>query len=128
MARSSERPSSMAFAALVLLVGLLLVHVLLRDTYEPGHPVRLALTAVLAAAFALFVWIQVRMVRSLDEFTRSVHVTALAIAFPCSLVAVFVLGFLSAEGLLDGADPRDLPLVLVAIYALSLGLAWRRYR
>jgi hypothetical protein len=34
----------------------------------------------------------------------------------------------SAPGLLAGADPRDLPLVMIAVYAVSLALAWRRYR
>jgi hypothetical protein len=57
-----------------------------------------------------------------------VHALALAIAFPCSLVAVFTLGYLRAEGLLAGADPRDLPLVMIAVYAVSLALAWRRYQ
>lgn len=45
-----------------------------------------------------------------------------------ALVATFLFGVLRAEGWFAGADPRDLPLVLVAIYAASLGLAWRRYR
>jgi len=82
----------------------------------------------LAASFALFVLVQVRQIGSLDEFTRSVHLTASAIAFSGSLVAIFLFGFLRAEGWFAGVDPRDLPLVLVTIYAASLGLAWRRYR
>jgi hypothetical protein len=117
-----------ALAAVALVVGALVVHILLREHYSPGHPIRLAATVVLAACFALLIWVEVRAISAHDEFTRSVHALALAIAFPCSLVAVFTLGYLRAEGLLAGADPRDLPLVMIAVYAVSLALAWRRYR
>jgi hypothetical protein len=126
--RQPRRHGRPALGAIALVLGVLVVHVLLREQYAPGHPLRLAATVVLAACFALLIWAEVRVISSQDEFTRSVHALALAIAFPCSLVAVFVLGYLRAEGLLAGADPRDLPLVMVAIYAGGLALAWRRYR
>jgi hypothetical protein len=126
--RSTRRHGGPALGAVALVLGVMVVHILLREQYAPGHPLRLAATVVLAASFALLVWAEVRVISSQDEFTRSVHALALAIAFPCSVVAVFTLGYLRAEGLLAGADPRDLPLVMIAVYALGLALAWRRYR
>jgi hypothetical protein len=40
----------------------------LRETYPPGHPLRLAVTAMLTACVALLAWTQVRVIRSQDEF------------------------------------------------------------
>lgn len=54
-------------------------------------------------------WTQVRVIRSQDEFTRTVHATALAIAFPASVVAALALGLAHAEGLLTQADPTTSP-------------------
>lgn len=66
--------------------------------------------------------------RSLDEFQKHVHFLALAIAFPVGLVALFALGYFRAEGLLQGADSRDLPIILILAYAGGLLIAWRHYR
>lgn len=94
---------------------------------EPGAPLRLAITVALIAAFGAHVFVTVRMMRQFDEFTRAVHMTALAFAFPASLVIIFAIGFLGGEGLLAGRDPRDLGMLMLITYAAGLVWAWRRY-
>jgi hypothetical protein len=103
-------------------------NLVLRETYPPGHPLRLAVTAMFAASVALLAWTQVRAIRSKDEFIRTIHATALAIAFPASVVTALALGLALAEGLLTRTDPHDLPALMLAIWAASLALARRRYR
>jgi hypothetical protein len=125
----TRSPARLPLAAcLVLVAGAWIAHLFLRETYQPGHPLRLVVTAILAACVALLVWTQARAVRSQDEFIRAVHATALAVAFPISVVAALVLGLAVAEGLLTRTDPHDLPALMLAIWAGSLAVAWRRYR
>lgn len=102
-------------------------HLIVRRSELPGSPLRLAITAALLVAVGSLIWTQVRLAAASDEFTRHVQLAALAIAFPVSLAAAFVIGFLAAEGMFAGADPRDLPLVMVVAYGVSLAAAWRRY-
>ena len=113
---------------LTLLAGAWIAHLFLRATYQPGHPLRLLVSAVLIACVALLGWAQTRAIRSQDEFARTVHAAALAIAFPTSVVAAVALGYAHAEGVLTHTDPHDLPALMAAIWAASLALAWRRYR
>lgn len=114
----------------VALTGVLwILHLALRDRYEPGDPTRLGVTAALVVGFALTIWLQVRLLAgSLDEYQRQVQLTALAFAFPVSLVATFTIGYLGGEGLLRGADSRDLPTVMLLAYGIGRLIAWRRYR
>ena len=65
--------------------------------------------------------------RKLDEFQKTVHLNALAFAFPVSMIAMFALGYFRAEGLLSEMDPRDLVGVMLLAYAGGLTWAWRRY-
>jgi hypothetical protein len=103
-------------------------HAIARGAQPPGAPLRIALVVLLIAAVSVAVAIQVRLAASLDEFTRHVQFRALSIAFPVSVIAAFAIGFLAAEGLFAWADPRDLPAVMFASYAVGIAFAWRRYR
>ena len=109
--RTPTRPAGrLPLAACFALVAIAwIAQLFLRETYPPGHPLRLAVTAMLTACVALLAWTQVRVIRSQDEFTRTVHATALAIAFPASVVATLALGLAHAEGLLTQADPTTSP-------------------
>lgn len=103
-------------------------HAIAREAQPPGAPLRIALVVLLIAAVSTAVAVQVRLAASGDEFTRHVQFRALSIAFPISVIAAFAIGFLAAEGLFAGADPRDLPAVMIASYAVGLAFAWHRYR
>jgi hypothetical protein len=113
----------------VLTVAAFAAHIGVREftALEPGAPVRLAVTAALVAAFAAHVYTTARAMRSFDEFHRAVHVTAVTVAFPISMVALFAIGFFRAEGLLGEMDPRDLVGLMVIAYGGALAWAWRRY-
>jgi hypothetical protein len=129
-AHAADRPSrsNLMLYATLLVGSALVAHLLLRETYAPGHPVRMLLTGLLIGSFALFVGAQVRLALSLDEFQRQVHLASLAIAYPIALVLVFGVGYLRAEGWFAGADPRDLWMLLLLPYAVGLAATWRRYQ
>lgn len=97
------------------------------STLEPGAPLRLVLTAAVVVAFAAHVYVTARAMRTLDEFQRAVQLSALAFAFPVSMIALVAVGFFRAEGLLGEMDPRDLVLLMVLAYGAGLAWAWRRY-
>ena len=103
-------------------------HMVLRQFYQPGDLERIGATVVLIVALATVLAGQVRVFRALDEFQRQVQLLAIGFAYASSLLAVFALGFLRAEGFLQKADPRDLAGVMLMLYAVGLVVAWRRYR
>jgi len=122
--RKTFPPVALAALFVVVVWG---SHMALRQFYEPGHPLRLVASRLTVVGFALVVATQAMVFRHLDEFQRHLHLLALSIGFGCSLVAMTAIGLLRAEGLLAQADPRDLPGLMVLLYALGLGVAWRRY-
>ena len=124
----SNRSSWAVGALSILTAGLGVVHILLRGVYPPGHAIRLLVTSLLVLAFASFVFFYTRTLSRLDEYQRQIHLFALAIGFPLSLVLAWAIGYFRAEGLLQGRDPRDLPLVLLVPYAVGFAAAWLKYR
>ena len=113
----------------VITIAIWSAHLYAREglSLAPGATLRLAITTALIMAFGAHVFVTVRMMGRFDEFTRAVHSAALAFAFPVSMVALFAIGFLRAEGLLSGLDPRDLAAVMMITYAVGLTWAWRRF-
>jgi len=126
--KESNRYSWAVGALSILTAGLGVVHILMRDVYQPGHPVRLLVTSLLVLSFASFVFFYTRTLSRLDEYQRQIHLFALAIGFPLSLVLAWAIGYFRAEGLLQGRDPRDLPLLLLVPYAIGFAAAWLKYR
>ena len=126
--RVSNRSSWAVGALSILTAALGVVHILLRGVYPPGHPVRLLVTSLLVLAFGSFIFFYTRTLSRLDEYQRQIHLFALAIGFPLSLVLAWAIGYFRAEGLLQGRDPRDLPLVLLVPYAVGFAAAWLKYR
>ncbi|HWN11389.1 MAG TPA: hypothetical protein VNO50_19330 [Pyrinomonadaceae bacterium] len=124
--RSKAPVAVLVFCALT--VGLVVVHILLRGVYPPGHPIRLLVTALMVVGFASFVFLYTRLLSTMDEYQRQIQLFALAIGFPLSLVTAWGIGYFRAEGLLAGRDPRDLPLVLLIPYAVGFLAAWLKYR
>lgn len=102
--------------------------VLENPNLDPGLRVILALLPILPFAFML-VFI-VSHIRSMDELHRRVHLEALAIAFPLTLLLVMTLGLLDlAIGLSpDDWSYRHLLPYLAGFYFLGLAIAWRRYK
>lgn len=115
--------------AITSTVALWAVHIYMREALRllPGDPIRLVATALLVLSFSWVVLEYVRVSRKMDEFHRRVQFLALAIAYPCSLVLIFAVGFFRAEGLLAGSDPRDLPSLILLSGGLGYFIAWKRY-
>ena len=113
----------------MLTIAALGAHIGVREatSIPPGAPLRLALTAVLVIAFGTHIIVTARMMSKFDEFTRAVHLTAIAFAFPVSMVAMLAIGYFRAEGLLSEMDPRDLVGLMLVAYGAGLFWAWRRY-
>jgi hypothetical protein len=114
----------------ILLVVLWLAHLAAREVFPraPGDPVRLIITLCLVACFAFFIVAQVRLARSEDEFHRQLQLMARSVAYPVAVVLVFAIGYLRGEGLLIGADPRDLWMLLLLPYFAGRAVAAWRYR
>jgi hypothetical protein len=71
----------------------------------------------------------VRGIRSMDELHRRVHLEALVLAFPLTLLFIMTLGLLElAVGLSpDDWSYRHILPFLVMFYAFGLWRAWKRY-
>jgi hypothetical protein len=125
---ATTRPSPVLVAGLVL-AAVLAAHIAAREMgVAAGAGVRLAVTAALVGAMALFVGAVVKAARSQDEYHRRVHQDAVVMAFPIALVLVFAVGLFAGEGVLTGRDPRDLWLLLLLPYALGFIVSSRKYR
>lgn len=79
---------------------------------------------------ALFLWIVVGHIRTLDELQRRVHLEALAIAFPLSILLLWTLGLLQLAVDLPAEDwsYRHVWVYLPLLYFVGLAFAWRRYQ
>jgi hypothetical protein len=80
--------------------------------------------------FIFFLTFIISHIRSMDELHRRVHLEALAIAFPLTLLLVMTLGLME---LAIGLSPEDwsyrhLWPYLVVFYFFGLVIAWRRYK
>lgn len=79
---------------------------------------------------ALLLWVVVSAIRGLDELHRRVHLEALSIAFPLSILLLVTLGFLQLAIDLPAEDwsyGHVWPL-LPAFYLVGLCVAWRHYK
>jgi hypothetical protein len=94
----------------------------------PGLRVTVALIPVVPTA--LFLWLVVGNIRSLDELQRRVHLEALAIAFPLAILLLWTLGLLQLAIDLPAGDwsYRHVWVYLPLFYFIGLAIAWRRYQ
>jgi hypothetical protein len=83
-----------------------------------------------AVPLALLLVMFARAVRSMDELHVRVNLEALAIAFPLTLILLFVLGNLELVIPLNRDDwsYRHVWSIGTALYFSALALAWRRYK
>jgi hypothetical protein len=80
--------------------------------------------------FAAFLWSYLRLVRSADELERRVHLEALGVAFPLTLLLLTTLGLFQRAIALPFEDwsYAHVALYVPFLYFLGLTIAWRRYR
>ena len=91
---------------------------------------RIGLTLLSLPAAIVFVVMFVRHIRGLDELQRRVHLEALAIAFPLTVLMLMTLGLLQLVVTLpeDDWSYRQVWHYLPLFYFLGLAFASRRYR
>jgi hypothetical protein len=92
--------------------------------------VRVAAALLPVVPTAVFLWFLVSAVRGMDELHRRVHLEALAIAYPLTILLLVTLGFLQLAINLPAEDwsYRHVFIYLPIFYFLGLAIAWRRYR
>ena len=93
--------------------------------------VRILVSLMPVPAFVWFLAAQNRIVRAgLDELEQRIQLEALAIAFPCSLALIMMLGLLQRVIQLNPNDwsYRHVWPMMVALYFLGVVIARRRYR
>ncbi len=78
----------------------------------------------------LFLWSAIQFIRGLDELHRRIHLEALAIAFPLSILLLWTLGLLELAIDLPAEDwsYRHIWVYLPLFYFAGLAITTRRYR
>ena len=82
-----------------------------------------------ALPFVLLMWLLIRGIRGADELERRIHLEALVVAFPVTMLILMVLGLLEIGIELDRENwgYRHVWAFLPLLYFLGVVLARRRY-
>ncbi len=101
---------------------------LLKDSTAPTG-VRVAIALAPIPAFAAFLWLVIKGVRSADEFERRIHLEALAVAYPLAMLLLMVLALLqrAIELKFEDWSYAHVWYYLPVFYLFGLWLARRRY-
>ena len=96
---------------------------------EFGTAARVVVALAPIPAFAAFLWLLIRGVRSADEFERRIHLEALAVAYPLAILLLMTLGLLqrAIELKFEDWSYAHVWIYLPLFYFLGLALARRRY-
>jgi len=91
---------------------------------------RLVVALIPIIPFALFLMSVLAGIRELDELQRRVHLEALAIAFPLTMLLLMLLGLVELVIPLSPDDwsYRHVWQFLPIFYFLGLAYTWRRYQ
>lgn len=100
------------------------------DNFQLDTSLRVVVALLPLVPFALFLWIVITGIRSLDELERRVHLEALGFAFPLAILLLMTLGLLQLAIDLPAEDwgYRHVWSYLPLFYFIGLAIAWRRYR
>ena len=95
------------------------------DTWQ-----RVSIALLPVPFFAVFLWRVLTGVRSLDELERRIHLEALAVCYPLTLLLVMILGLMQRAVTLKFEDWSYLHIFpyLVLFYILGMAVASRRYK
>ena len=101
---------------------------LLENSTAPAA-VRVAIALAPIPAFAGFLWLVIKGVRSADEFERRIHLEALAVAYPLAMLLLMILALLqrAIELKFEDWSYAHVWYYLPLFYFLGLWMARRRY-
>ena len=128
MTKQVPRPLLTMAIALAIGVASIITVSWLLQWLEVSGPVRLMLAMVPVAAFVFMIVSYLQLVREADEMQKRIHLEALAIAFPSSVVAVFACEYLRKGGFLTQFKPDYALMLMLVLWALGYLIAWRRYQ
>ena len=118
--------------AALIAAGALIGSSALLEYLHPNGALRLAVALAPLPAYVFFILAEVRWIRTLDELHQRVHLEALAIAFPATLVGVVTTWLLQRAGYFPDWRLRDAALfysvLMIALWIIGVVLAYRRYR
>jgi hypothetical protein len=102
---------------------------LLLKNLELPTGVRVGIALMPVPVFALYLWQAVRSIRGADEFERQVHLEALAVAFPLTLLLLTTLALMQRAVFLNPEDwgYAHIWIYLPLFYLGGLALARKRY-
>jgi hypothetical protein len=103
--------------------------ILLRKFQIEGW-IRVAVALLPIPPFVVFLSMVLKEIRSLDELWRRIHLEALAIAFPLTVLLLMILGLME---LATGLSPNDWSyrhvwMFLPMFYAIGVIVSVRRYK
>ena len=99
-----------------------------KDQLSEGLRLLVALVPILP--FAVFLMSILAGIREMDELHRKVHLEALAIAFPLTMLLLMLLGLIELVRPLSPDDwsYRHVWQFLPVFYFMGLAFTWRRYQ
>ncbi len=117
----------------ISVVGFLVGFVIARGILEQeglATWIRVLAALLPVVPFSMMLWEIIKGVRSMDELEQRIHLEALAVAFPVTLVLLMTLGLLELAIELPPEDLsyRHVWAMLPALYFGGLALARRRYQ
>ena len=94
-----------------------------------GTGIRVGIALLPVPVFAAFLWHAIRSIRGADEFVRRIHLEALAMAFPLTLLLLTTLALMQRAVALSFEDwsYAHVWVYLPIFYLGGLTLAHRRY-
>ena len=127
--KSDSRDWPAIIAGALWLVTYFLARMLLERT-DLSTSQRVAVALLPVPCFAVFLWRVLTGVGKLDELERRIHLEALAISYPLTLLLVMVLGLMQRAVTLKFEDWSYLHVFpyLVLFYVLGISVASKRYR
>ncbi|HJR78593.1 MAG TPA: hypothetical protein VJ821_00890 [Anaerolineales bacterium] len=128
MQKPSRQTAAILSAAIWMLVYLLARWLL--DNHQLEGSVRVLIALAPIVPFAFFLVLVLAGIRQMDELHRKVHLEALAIAFPLTMLLLMLLGLLELVMPLDPENwsYRHVWQLLPLLYFIGLALTWRRYQ
>lgn len=96
--------------------------------YDIGPGLRLAMSFIPPAIWAVCIIFVLRMLRQLDELQRRIHLEALALAFPSLAVAILTCEYLRKAGIITSLKPDHILMMMMGLLLVSYLIAWRRYQ
>jgi hypothetical protein len=131
----SERVQNRGLRLLQLLIGAVatsLVASLIASRVLSGEPesavLRGAMVALAVSGVLPWIWVLARVIRAQDEFSRRLHLVALAIAFGATGFLVFTAMFLQQAGFVDYVSLPAMLGTMMVTWWLSIVVTTRYYR